>query len=127
MVLVAVVVGVLTWSLKPDPPLQPPPIRRISMDLGVEGNLRLRLGTAARLSPDGSTLAYLYAPEDGLRGSKLFLRRLDQLEPTELTAAKNASMFCFSPDGRWIAFKTGGGSTLQNVFVSGGGACPNLS
>ncbi|MCH8219633.1 MAG: serine/threonine protein kinase, partial [Planctomycetes bacterium] len=42
----ALVAGVLTWSLKPDPPSQPSPIRRLNVDLGLEGNLYLNIGTA---------------------------------------------------------------------------------
>ena len=51
----------LTWSLKPDqslPPPEPSPIHRLDVNLGIAGNLNLPNGTAARLSPDGSTLAY---------------------------------------------------------------------
>ncbi|MCH8218414.1 MAG: PD40 domain-containing protein [Planctomycetes bacterium] len=113
--------GVLSWSLKPDRS-DPPPIRRISMDLGVEGNLHLVRGTAARLSPDGSTLAYIFFPEGGVGRHKLYLRRLDQLEPTELTAAEGANPFCFSPDGQWIAFYHYGTRTIKKVSITGGAA-----
>ena len=92
------------------------------MDLGAEGNLFLTMGTAVRLSPDGSTLAYIFFPEGGERRSKLYLRRLDQLEPTELTAAETADQFCFSPDGQWIAFRKIGETTLKKVSVTGGAA-----
>ncbi|MCH8217121.1 MAG: serine/threonine-protein kinase, partial [Planctomycetes bacterium] len=125
MVLITLIAVALTWFLKPEtpPPLpKPPPIRRISMDLGVEGNLDLRQGTAVRLSPDGSTLAYLFVPEGGVGRYKLYLRRLDQLEPTELTAAETANQFCFSPDGQWIAFRKDYERTLKKVSVTGGAA-----
>ncbi|MCH8219111.1 MAG: serine/threonine-protein kinase, partial [Planctomycetes bacterium] len=125
VLIVALVTAVLVWILKPTPPAptpQPPPIRRLSVDLGAEGSLFVRHGTAIRLSPDGSTLAYIARSQDGTGPPQLYLRRLDQLEATPLSAAAGAEQFCFSPDGQWIAFRVVNSDTLQKVSVTGGSA-----
>ena len=100
----------LTWWLKPNSPLpipKPPLIQQVHMSLGIGSNLELdtlRPSTVLRLSPDGSMLAFLVSTGDGA-SNQLFLRRLDKLEATPVTAAINCDDFCFSPNGQWIAFR----------------------
>jgi serine/threonine protein kinase/Tol biopolymer transport system component len=67
------------------------------------------------ISPDGSTLAFVAS-----RGSQtqLFVRPLNGLESKPLPGTTNAVAPFFSPDGRWIAFFSGG--ELKKVALSGG-------
>jgi serine/threonine-protein kinase len=69
------------------------------------------------LSPDGKTLAYSRRKD---KTRQLFVRRMDQIEPTAVPGAENAVNPFFSPDGRWIAFFADG--KLQKIPVSGGTA-----
>jgi serine/threonine-protein kinase len=60
---------------------------------------------ALRLSPDGSTIAYV-APGDGDQLA-IFTRRLDDLTAQKVNGSDGASTISFSPDGEWIAFMAG--------------------
>jgi serine/threonine-protein kinase len=93
----------VTWSFVA--PLQP--LMRLDLDLdnGVPPASEVR-ATAVILSPDGTRLVYVSQ-------SKLFTRRLDQAEATELAetegwreygAAGLAPDPFFSPDGQWVGF-----------------------
>jgi eukaryotic-like serine/threonine-protein kinase len=73
-------------ALRPTQALQPP--------LG-SGGARIAL------SPDGRTLAYS-GPGEG--GSRLWVRRMDQLDATPVAGTENASNPFFSPDGQRIGF-----------------------
>lgn len=76
-------------------PLQP--LIRLDLDLGKIPLPDSDRGATAILSPDGTRLAYVSQ-------SKLFIRRLDQAKPTELSGTDNAQAPFFSPDGKWLAF-----------------------
>jgi serine/threonine-protein kinase len=60
------------------------------------------------LSPDGTRLVYV-------SHSKLFTRRLDQAEATELPGTEEALAPFFSPDGQWVGFFAGG--RLKKVSI----------
>jgi eukaryotic-like serine/threonine-protein kinase len=85
-------------------PLQP--LMRLDFDLGDSGSTGPERGANAILSPDGTRLVYV-------SHSKLFTRRLDQAEATELPGTEGAQTPFFSPDGQWVAFFTG--TTLKKV------------
>ena len=72
-------------------------------------------GAAAILSPDGTTLAFV-AQQANL--SRLFVRKLDQLQAAALAGTEGAASPFFSPDGQWIAFFAGG--KLKKIAVTGG-------
>jgi serine/threonine-protein kinase len=67
-------------------------------------------GADAILSPDGTRLVYVSQ-------SKLFTRRLEQPNATELPGTEGAWGPFFSPDGQWVAFFAGG---LKKVSLQGG-------
>jgi eukaryotic-like serine/threonine-protein kinase len=90
-------------------PLQP--LMRLDLDLSndVPPASEVR-ATAVILSPDGTRLVYVSQ-------SKLFTRRLDQAEATELAETegwRDPDPF-FSPDGQWVGFFVRG--TLNKVSI----------
>ncbi|HEX6105219.1 MAG TPA: protein kinase, partial [Gemmatimonadales bacterium] len=66
-------------------------------------------GARLAISPDGRAIAYL-GPGEG--GSRLWLRRLDQLTATPIAGSEGAASPFFSPDGRRIGFIKNGTSVL---------------
>ena len=70
---------------------------------------------ATTMSPDGSLIAYV-----ATRGGRpqLFVRRMDNPEPTLLPGTEDAISPFFSPDNRWIGFFAEG--KLKKVSVTGG-------
>jgi serine/threonine-protein kinase len=71
------------------------------------------------LSPDGTTLAFTGRADADVDGrSRIFVRRLDQLQPTALVGTEDAQSSFFSPNGQWLAFFTP--DKLKKVPVSGG-------
>jgi serine/threonine-protein kinase len=83
---------------------------RLDVDLGNELSPRSdRGGANAILSPDGTRLVYI-------SHSKLFTRRLDQPNATELPGTEGAWGPFFSPDGQWVAFFPG----LRKISIQGG-------
>ena len=120
---VAVIAVALGWFLKPTPPVPAsPPVRRISMDMGVQRWLAIADGSAVQFSPAGSMYAFMAAADDGAGPTQLYLRRLDQLQATPVPAAKAVDEFCFSPDGQWIAFRDYEEGMLKKVKTVGGDA-----
>ena len=70
------------------------------------------------ISPDGSTLVYVATLDGGQ--PQLMRRRLDELDAIPIPGTAGALDPVFSPDGRWIAFFSGG----QLVKVPLGGGTP---
>jgi serine/threonine-protein kinase len=69
---------------------------------------------AMALSPDGRTLVFKDDRQNGL----LWLKRLDELEPSPIPGTVRAQNPVFSSDGEWIAFVADG--QLKKVRTSGG-------
>ena len=67
------------------------------------------------ITPDGSRVVYV-----GNRGTQLFVRALDALEPVAVFTGAPRGPFV-SPDGQWIGF-VDGVTTLKKVAVTGGPA-----
>jgi len=70
---------------------------------------------ATTISPNGSLIAYI-----ATRGGRpqLFVRRMDNPEPTPLSGTEDAISPFFSPDNRWIGFFADG--KLKKVSATGG-------
>jgi serine/threonine-protein kinase len=67
------------------------------------------------ITPDGSRVVYV-----GNRGTQLFVRALDALDPVLVFSGEPRAPFV-SPDGQWIGFLDGN-SGLKKVAVTGGPA-----
>src|SRR5207253_195999 len=105
------VVGAGVWfATRPVPP-------RVSrLSLASSGTAALSISGNDRdlaITPDGSRLVYV-----GNRGTQLFVRALDALEPVAVFTGAPHGPFV-SPDGQWIGLMDGVAS-LKKVAVTGG-------
>jgi serine/threonine protein kinase/Tol biopolymer transport system component len=89
------------------------PLVRLDVDLGPDVSLGSPSGTDAIVSPDGTRLVYVSQ-------RRLFNRRLDQPNATELVGTEGAFAPFFSPDGHWVAFFAQG--KLKKISVDGSAA-----
>jgi predicted Ser/Thr protein kinase len=112
LAVVSIGLGAMLWrSTRPiDPPLKP--LVRLDVDLGPDVSLGSRSGADVIISPDGTRLVYVSR-------NRLFTRRLDQTDATELAGTEGASAPFISPDGQWVGFFAGG--KLKKTSVEGGG------
>ena len=104
------------------------PLVRLNVDLGPSISLptpndNSNPTSAVILSPDGTRLAYVAAASGG--ATRLFTRRLDQPDATELPGTDGAFSPFFSPDGQWIGFVTSG--KVNKISVEGGAVVPLAS
>jgi eukaryotic-like serine/threonine-protein kinase len=116
VLVVAAVTGAAVWfATRPAEPV-PPRVSRLS--LAASGAAALTINGADRdlaITPDGSRLVYV-----GNRGTQLFVRALDALEPVAVFTGTPSGPFV-SLDGQWIGF-VDGTTVLKKVAVTGGPA-----
>ncbi len=113
-VLLALVVGVAVWELRPRP--EPPPVVQFLFGPPAGDTLAFPFGSMPlAISTDGTAMVFIVR-HSGI--SQLYLRRLDRLEATPLKGTDNALFHFFSPDGQWVAFFAAG--KLKKVSVLGG-------
>jgi Tol biopolymer transport system component len=95
------------------------PLVRLDVDLGAEVSLPVPTsgGSNVAISPDGTRLVYA----SGMP-TKLFARRLDQVQAAELPGTQGATAPSFSPDGQWVVFVAGG--RANKISVEGGAVVP---
>jgi eukaryotic-like serine/threonine-protein kinase len=89
------------------------PLVRLDVDLGPDVSLGSSWGAGEILSPDGTRLVYV-------SHDRLFTRRLDQPNATEIAGTQGAHAPFFSPDGQWVGFYTG--TSVKKISVEGGSA-----
>jgi len=70
------------------------------------------------ISPDGSRLAFTAFGQDGR--ARIWIRDLDGIDARILDGTEEATSLTWSPDGRFIAFRSGG--ELKKIAASGGPA-----
>jgi len=112
---IALIGALVVWSPWRSAPVPTP--RKLLASIGADASLPTDLGASAILSPDGTTLAFV-AQQSGQ--TRLFVRKLDQLQAAALAGTEGAASPFFSPYGQWIAFFAGG--KLKKVSVTGGAA-----
>ena len=114
--LLAAIIGLAAWNLKPTPPA-PRPVTRTVITLPPGQQLAgLDSGPSVALSPEGTRLAYV-ATQGGTQ--QLYLRAMDSLESKSIPGTEGGVNPFFSPDGQWLGFFANG--KLKKVSVSGGG------
>jgi Tol biopolymer transport system component len=117
VLMVAVVAGASVWiAMRPADPA-PPRVSRLSLTPSGAAALSIERGILRDLTitPDGSRIVYV-----GNRGTQLFVRALDALEPVAVFTGAPRGPFV-SPDGQWIGFADGT-AVLKKVAVTGGPA-----
>jgi Tol biopolymer transport system component/predicted Ser/Thr protein kinase len=110
-VLGMVAVGASWIAYRATRPAELKPLVRLEVDLGHDVYLNALGGSDIILSPDDTRIAYLSQ-------NRLFTRRLDEPNATELRITPGATSPFFSPDGQWIGFVAGG--KLRKISVEGG-------
>ncbi len=111
---IALITALVLWAPWRSAPVPAP--RTLMALIGADASLPTG-GAPATLSPDGTTLAFVARQANQTR---LFIRKLDQLDAAALAGTEGANNPFFSPDGEWIAFFAGG--TLKKISVTGGAA-----
>jgi len=111
--------GVVTlWAPWTKAPARTPV--RVSAEIGANASLvGGGPGATTVLSSDGQMLAYSASPEV-TEPTRIYVRRLDQLQASMLSGTEGGMAPFFSPDGQWIGFFSGG--KLKKVAVAGGAA-----
>jgi serine/threonine-protein kinase len=94
------------------------PVTRYAVMLPDDHDPAAPYGANLAISPDGSTLVYVGPGPDGT-GTQLWLRRLDQLDPTPIGGTSTAFAPVFSPDGTRVAFLAGPPNTIRIVSLTG--------
>ena len=89
---------------------------RFALETRPAERLPTGLAKMFAISPDGSTLVYVATLDGGQ--PQLMRRRLDELGAIPIPGTAGALDPVFSPDGRWIAFFSGG--QLVKVPLEGG-------
>ena len=117
----SVVVGLLTglamWSLGNAGSAEPQAVTRATITLPSSQQLEQAPGHVLVLSPDASTLVYIGISEGE---QQLYRRPLNQLDPVAIPGTQDASEPFFSPDGEWVAFRSG--LAMKKVALRGGPA-----
>lgn len=89
---------------------------RLDIAVGARGEIAAQVGNSIAVSPDGTVVAFVALMNDG--NTRLFARRLDELEARELEGSSGAHSPFFSPDGRWIGFWAAG--RIKKTLAAGG-------
>jgi serine/threonine-protein kinase len=112
----AVVAATLTWVVTRQPPPAPPRVSRLTLALSGTAALTVNGGDRdLAITPDGSRIVYV-----GNRGTQLFVRAFDALEPVAVFTGAVRGPFV-SPEGKWIGF-VDQAVFLKKVAVTGGPA-----
>ena len=107
--------GIAVWGWL-RPAAAPPAVTRVSLALDRAGQPVLSTGSLA-LSSNGARLAYTGLGDQGQ--FQLFIRRLDEENPTPVPETEGGSFPFLSPDGAWVAFVARG--KLWKTPVAGSG------
>jgi eukaryotic-like serine/threonine-protein kinase len=112
-VIVAAVVGLAVWNLKPSPAK---PVTRFTITLPPGQHLAGLSNPTLALSPDGSELAYVAATQSNVQ--QIYLRAMNSTEARAISGTEEAMNPFFSPDGHWLGFFADG--KLKKISVNGG-------
>jgi hypothetical protein len=112
--LASVVVGTVVWLARRPIEPAPPRVSRLLITPSSTAPLTVT-GSDLAITPDGSRVVYV-----GNRGTQLFVRALDALEPVAVFTGHPLDPF-ISPDGHWIGFADNA-LVLKKVPITGGPA-----
>lgn len=115
---VAVAAGALAlWSVTRDPVIAPEDLVRFGIVLQPDEQIPLDSGLPRPLaiSPDGQSVVYVTRRSSG---NRLYVRRLEDTEPTPLAGTDGGIGPFVSPDGGWVGFAAGG--FIRKIPITGG-------
>jgi serine/threonine-protein kinase len=110
--------GLWKW-LGPQPVFPGRPVVRFGILLPRESEPVGATGSTIAFSPDGSRIAYVGRAQSGQR---IYVRGLDQLDPTPIQGSEGGILPFFSADGQWVGFRQG--NRLVKVALAGGPVTP---
>jgi serine/threonine-protein kinase len=122
----------ITRAWEPPVPAVSRPPGRFVIPLQADApNVPIPDTSSVALSPDGTLLVYVASVQGGQgvrsgagdapgRQTRLFLRRLDELEAVPIEGSEEASSPFFSPDGKWIGYVDYRDGRLKKVLLQGG-------
>ena len=116
----AAITGFAAYTLRPETPR---PVARLSLSLPPGDELTDTSRHAVAISSDGTRIVYSARRSvtpgqlDHYDG-RLYLREIDQLEPTPIRGTEAARNPFLSPDGEWVGFWSEG--QLKKVAIRGG-------
>jgi len=116
-IVVAFFIGIIVKNSMA-PPYSPPPAQPVTVfpvTIPPTQRLDTEWNSNVALSPDGQLLVYA-VNQEGQR--RLFVRKMDELEPRPIPGTEDASYPFFSPDGESVAFFAGG--KLKKVSLKSG-------
>jgi serine/threonine-protein kinase len=109
-------IGVIGGVFQRTPPSSSPPVRfAIDFAPGEESPTEWGRPVDFAISPDGQRIVYV-ARKDGV--TRLYGRRLEELDAHAIEGTEGASGPFFSPSGGWVGFADG--SAIRRVPVTGG-------
>jgi serine/threonine-protein kinase len=110
---VAAIATAVTWVARRPAEVSQPRVARLPLGAGGAATLTINgVDPDLAITPDGSRVIYV-----GNRGTQLFVRALDVLEPVSVYTGAPIGPFV-SPDGQWIGFRDN--RELKKVPLSGG-------
>jgi serine/threonine-protein kinase len=116
--LAAAVGAAVWWTMRPGAPR----VMRFAIPQTTAGALSVDAQSRdLTITPDGTHIVYKGA-STATSDSYLYVRALDQLEPTVLTTTGMGRAPFASPDGQWIGFVDPSPITLKKVAITGGPA-----
>jgi Tol biopolymer transport system component len=111
-----IAVGALVWIVLTQDEQTAPRISRTTIAASGPTAVTPNGARSLVMTPDGTQIVYV-----GGNGRQLFVRMLDRVEATPVSASAVPINWVFvSPDGKWIGWDEGG--TLKKVALSGGPA-----
>ena len=116
MAALAIVTAVgISWRAGNRPAAELRPLSTFGILLPPEHFLTVSQSPIISLSADGRTLLFV---AEGPKGSGIFRRSFDRMAVTRIEGTAGAEDPVLSPDGRWVAFFSGG--SLRKVAAEGG-------
>jgi Tol biopolymer transport system component len=111
----AALAGALRWWTAGPPATMTAPGAHFTIEMTGDVSLSEYSTAPVAFSPDGTRIAYV-----ANRGAEraIYVRAIDEVEPRRIAKTERARSPCFSPDGEWILFASGG--RLKKVHVMGG-------
>ena len=113
VLLTAVAVAAIAWSLRPASP--PAALARFSFSVPESQTLTTSAGGhAVAISLDGTHIVYA-------ANQQLYLRRLAEMEARPIPGTlQGAEEPFFSPDGKWVAFYSSTEHKIKKIAIAGG-------